>query len=110
MPYPVYLPGRKYQAINDKAVPKKPVEQFKGNGVITTYTQACKRATLVRRGIIWVDTYYYDSPTEAVQAGAVFELYNSSSADEKKASGRRAEKDFLHPTLGMLYAADVFDY
>lgn len=81
----------------------------RGTGVITKRHQAYHRSVLCHAGL-FVDTYFYDSPTEAVQAGAVYELYNSKCLKEKLASGRRPEKDFLHPTLGMLYAADVFDY
>lgn len=104
------IPPRHYRS----ATPEKPVlppakPKPRGTGPITERHQAYRRSILCHGGM-WVDTYFYPSPTEAVQAGAVFELYNSDVPSEKKASGRRAEKDFLHPTLGMLYAADVFDY
>lgn len=88
-------------------LPKKP--KPKETGCITERHQAYRRSVLCHGGL-WVDTYYYTNETEAVQAGAVFEMYNYDEPREKAASGRRRNLDFEHPALGKLFAASVFDY
>lgn len=110
---PRYLLGQTYRTIRDNPKPKKTAvlakPKRKETGCITERHQAYRRSVLCHGGL-WVDTYYYTNETEAVQAGAVFEMYNYSMANEKAASGRRRSLDFVHPEFGKLFAAVVFDY
>jgi hypothetical protein len=88
-------------------IPKKP--KPKETGPITERHQAYRRSVLCHSSV-FVDTYFYDNETEAVQAGAVFEMYTYAVPREKAASGRKKELDFVHPVHGQLFAAAVFDY
>lgn len=81
----------------------------KETGCLTNCKQAYRRSVLYQIGV-FINTYYYKNETEAVQAGAVFEMHNYMCTKEKSASGRRRNLDFVHPTLGKLFAATIFDY